>query len=353
VSASVRHPSAAMAARHRIRPALARALFALPPRAQRAIGGAVPPAAEGLEPDAWLVARLAERDALVAGDLPLAALRERFAQSVATVSIRPRLPVGAEDRTVAGAAGPLAARLYVPAGEAAPGPLLVYYHGGGWVEGSPATHEPSCRLLAHLAGVRVLSVAYRLAPEHPFPAAADDALDVGVGGERRAAEFGADPRRLAVGGDSAGGNLAAVVALDLRGAPTAPAFQLLIYPGCDMTHRHPSRVAFGTGFLLTEENMTFYEDAYVPDRARRAEPRVSPLLAPDLSGLPPAHVATALADPLRDEGEAYARRLREAGVTVGLQRHPQIHGFFNLTAMRTGLTGLTLIAGALRQGLAP
>ena len=120
-----------------------------------------------------------------------------------------------------------------------------------------------------------------------------------------------------------------------------------------MTHRHPSRVAFGTGFLLTEENMTFYEDAYVPDRARRAEPRVSPLLAPDLSGLPPAHVATALADPLRDEGEAYARRLREAGVTVGLQRHPQIHGFFNLTAMRTGLTGLTLIAGALRQGLAP
>jgi len=145
-----------MAATDRLLPALARALFVLPPRAQRVLGGRIPPEAAGLEPDAWLVARLAARDAVWAGDLPLDELRARFDASLATVSARPRLPVAAEDRTVEGAAGPLGARLYVPAGEPAPGPLLVYYHGGGWVEGSVATHDPACRLLAHLSGVRVL-----------------------------------------------------------------------------------------------------------------------------------------------------------------------------------------------------
>jgi acetyl esterase len=242
--------------------------------------------------------------------------------------------------------------LYVPANAPAGGPLLVYFHGGGWVEGSAATHEPSCRLLAHLAGVRVISVDYRLAPEHPYPAAADDALAAYRDARARAGELGADPARVAVGGDSAGGNLAAVVAQDLRGDPAAPAFQLLIYPGLDMTRKRPSRLRFGEGFVLTEENMTWYEDQYVPDRSLRGEPRVSPLVAPDVAGLPPAYIATALADPLRDEGEAYAERLRAAGVPVALHRHPQVHGFFNLTVMRSALRGLTLMAGALRQGLA-
>jgi acetyl esterase len=337
-----------MAASDRLLPFVARALFALPPRALRRLAGPPPPHAAGLEPDAWLLARLAARDAIPAGGEPVAQMRERFARTLAPVAINPRLPLAAEDVAVAGAAGPLTARLYVPAGAPAPGPLLVYYHGGGWAEGSAATHEPSCRLLAHLAGVRVLSVDYRLAPEHPFPAAADDALAAYLDARARATELGADPARVAVGGDSAGGNLAAVTALALRGQPTAPAFQLLIYPGLDMTTKHPSRLRFGEGFVLTEESMTWYEDQYVPDRARRADPRV----APDLAGLPPAHVATALADPLRDEGEAYAERLRAAGVTVALHRHPQVHGFFNLTAMRSALRGLTLMAGALRQGLA-
>jgi acetyl esterase/lipase len=279
-------------------------------------------------------------------------MRAEFARRLAPLAVDAPATVRATDVTLAGAAGPLRARLYVPDEAAAGGPLLVYYHGGGWVEGSAATHEPSCRLLAHLAGVRVLSVDYRLAPEHPFPAAADDATAAYRDVRARAGDFGADPARVAVGGDSAGGNLAAVVALDLRGDPAAPAFQLLIYPALDMSRRHPSRLRFGEGFVLTDENMVWYEDQYVPDRARRADPRVSPLLAADLAGLPPAHVATALADPLRDEGEAYAERLRAAGVRVALHRHPQVHGFFNVTVMRSGLRALTLVAGALRQGLA-
>jgi acetyl esterase len=342
----------AMPASDRLLPFLARALFALPPRALRRIAGAPPPHAAGLEPDAWLVARLAAREAVPPGREPVAEVRARFARTLRPVAIRPRLPLATEDVVVAGAAGPLPARLYVPAEAPTPGPLLVYYHGGGWVEGSVATHDPSCRLLAHLAGVRVLSVDYRLAPENPFPAPVDDALAAYLDARARAAELGADPARVAVGGDSAGANLAAVVALDLRRDAAAPAFQLLVYPGVDMTRKRPSRLRFGAGFVLTEENMTWYEDQYVPDRAQRSDPRVSPLLAPDLAGLAPAYLATALADPLRDEGEAYAERLRAAGVTVALHRHPQIHGFFNLTAMRSGLRGLTLMAGALRQGLA-
>ena len=332
-----------------------RVLFVLPPRAHLLLAGRVPPEAAGLEPDAWLVASFDRRlGAAPPGDEPVAERRVRFAREVANVSARPWVPVTASDATVAGAAGPLPARLYVPDAADTPGPMLVFFHGGGWVEGSPATHEPSCLLLAHLAGVRVISVDYRLAPEHPFPAAADDALAAYTDVARGAAELGADPARLAVGGDSAGGNLAAVIAQAVRADASipAPAFQLLIYPGLDMTRKHPSRLRFGDGFLLTEESMTWYEDQYVPDRSQRADPRVSPLLTPDLSGLPPAHIATALADPLRDEGEAYAARLREAGVRVALQRHPQIHGFFSITATRSGLRGLTLIAGALRQGMA-
>src|SRR4051812_21734581 len=340
------------ALRDRVLPLAARGLLELPSPAHRALAGRPPAAAAGLARDAWLLAQLAERASVPPGALPVDEARKRFAMALVPLGIRPRLPLTVTDRTVAGAAGPLSARLYVPHGAETPGPLLVYFHGGGWVEGSAVTHEPSCRLLAHLAGVRVLSVDYRLAPEHPFPAAADDALAAYRDARARAAELGADPARLAVGGDSAGGNLAAVTALALRGDPLGPAFQLLIYPGLDLTRKHPSRLRFGEGFVLTEENMTWYEDQYVPARDRRDDPRVSPMVAPDLAGVAPAHVATALADPLRDEGEEYAARLRAAGVPVAVYRHPQIHGFFNLTAMRSGLRGLTLIAGALRQGLA-
>jgi acetyl esterase len=331
-----------------------RALFALPDSALRLLAGPVPAQAAGLEPDAWMVARLAERVRLPAGERPVTEMRARF--EVISQPFSPaRLPtVQRTDHELAGPAGSIHARLYRPAEAPAQGPLLVYYHGGGWVQGSVASHDPACRLLAHLAGVRVLSIDYRLAPEHPFPAAADDAQAAYAQVALRHAEFGADLSRLAVGGDSAGGNLAAVTAQSASRDSTlpSPVLQLLLYPGLDMSRKTESRRLFGERFLLTEQSMSWYEDQYVPDRSLRCEYRVSPLLNPALEGLPPACIAVSIADPLRDEAEAYARRLREAGVPVALQRHPLIHGFFNQTVTRGARRALASIAGAVRQGLA-
>src|SRR4051794_25646472 len=219
------------ALRDRVLPLAARGLLALPAPVHRALAGRPPAAAAGLAPDAWLLARLAERGSVPPGALPVDEARRRFALALGPLGIRPRLPLTATDRTVAGAAGPLSARLYVPHGAETPGPLLVYFHGGGWVEGSAATHDPSCRLLAHLAGVRVLSVDYRLAPEHPFPAAADDALAAYRDARARAAELGADPARVAVGGDSAGGNPAAGTPPAPPGEGRPPAVPLPVQPG--------------------------------------------------------------------------------------------------------------------------
>jgi acetyl esterase len=334
----------------------ARGLFALPDPLLRLIAGPLPEHAAGLAPDAWLVAQLSERLRAPAGDLPVVEMRERFVRSTAPLSVRPSLPMATSDLTLTGApaGGPQPARLYVPGAAPAPGPLLVYYHGGGWVQGSVATHDAACRLLSHLSGVRLLSIDYRLAPEHPFPAAANDALAAYIQAADRHEELGADPTRLAVGGDSAGGNLAAVTAQAARDDPSLPdpAFQLLLYPALDFTVKRESRLAFGERFLLTEHNMTWYEDQYVPDHARRSDPRASPLLAPNLAGLAPAYIATSLADPLRDEGELYAQLLRDAGVPVALQRHPLIHGFVNQTVTRSARQALAVVAGALRQGLA-
>ena len=332
-----------------------RALFSLPTPVLAALAGTPPLEADGLHPEAWLLARLSQVGPGHTGDdVPVAEQRRRLALEARPLSIRPRLPLTATDHTIPGPAGAIPARLYAPAAAPAPAPLLVYYHGGGWVQGSIETHDAGCRLLAHLAGVRVLSVDYRLAPEHPYPAAVDDALAAYGWVAAHPERVGADPARLAVGGDSAGGNLAAIVAQAARddAALADPAFQLLIYPACDLAEKAPSVRAFADGFLLTEEGMDWYMDKYVPDRARRAEPRVSPLRAGDLAGLAPAFVATCVPDPLRDEGEAYATRLREAGVPVALQRFGQLHGFFNTTAIRSSRQAVAVLAGALAQGLA-
>jgi acetyl esterase len=257
---------------------------------------------------------------------------------------------------VAGATGPLQARLYEPSvNHTGGGRLLVFFHGGGCVVGDLDTHDSACRFLCDAAGVSVLSVDYRLAPEHPFPAAVDDTLAAFRWSVENAQNLNVDLRTIAAGGDSAGANLAAVVSQVAHAdGGSEPAFQLLLYPVTDVSRDHPSRSMFATGFYLWTEDITWVGGHYLPDADSRPDPRASPLLARDLSGLPPADLATVGFDPLRDEGEAYAQRLADADVPVALRRHPSlIHGFANLFTMsRTSSAALAEAAGALRTALA-
>jgi acetyl esterase len=255
---------------------------------------------------------------------------------------------------IPGPAGTLGARLYVPPGPP-PSALLVYYHGGGWVIGDLETHDRPCRFFATHAGVQVLAIDYRLAPEHPFPAAAEDAFAAYAWTRANAARFGVEPGRIGVGGDSSGANLAAVTCLLAReeeGVPP-PAMQMLIYPVTTATEEMPSRRTFREGFLLTKTDMDWFEDRYLPSGVDRNDPRVSVLRAEDAGNLPPAYVATAGFDPLRDEGEAFALRMRDAGVRVTLRRHPGlVHTYANLTAICPSARHAMLeAAGALRTGL--
>jgi len=267
----------------------------------------------------------------------------------------PLAPVAtSRDLLLPGPGGAIPARLHLPQRRASgPLPLLIWYHGGGWVLGSIATHESLARAFCHLAGVAVLNVGYRLAPEHPFPAAFDDAEAAFLWAYAHADEFGWDADRIAVGGDSAGGNLAAAVSLArVRGGGPAPAFQLLVVPAVDLVNRTRSYHLFGEGYFLSKANMEWYKDCYLPPGLDRSDPRASPLLAPDLSGLPPAYVAVAGFDPLRDEGEAYAAALRAAGVPVTLRRHTSaVHPFINIPVTRMGQAALRETVGALQVGL--
>ncbi|HYQ78963.1 MAG TPA: alpha/beta hydrolase [Solirubrobacterales bacterium] len=333
-----------------LRPSLQRRLFGPPP----VLDG------QQLAPDIHTLISIAARarsDSLASGTDPAEARAQRLAEA-RIVAERPTIPMArVVPVEIPGPAGAIPARLYVPRpAEEGPQPLLVYYHGGGWVIGDLDTHDSPCRFLAAHAGVAVLAIDYRLAPEHPFPAAVEDACAAYGWASENAGSLGVDPTRIAVGGDSAGGNLAAVVCLQARdeGAP-APAMQLLIYPVADTGRELPSRRAFAEGFLLTRRDMAYYEDRYLPPGSDRNDPRVAVLQADDLAGLPPAYVATAGFDRLRDEGEAYARRLREAGVRVALRRHRGlVHSFVNFTAICPSSRSAVLEAcGALRMGLAP
>jgi len=249
------------------------------------------------------------------------------------------------DLEIDGAAGPLRARHYAP--ERPSGrPLLVFFHGGGWVVGDLDTHDQICRLLCRYADVQVLSVDYRLAPEHPFPAAVDDAIAAYEWAVANVDMF--DAERVAVGGDSAGGNLAAVVAQHARDVGiTPPAAQLLIYPGTDSSRPRASKDLFAEGYFLTRKQMDWYWDTYTRG-ASRTDPRLSPLCAESLEGLAPALVTTAAFDPLRDEGEAYAEALRDAGVPVVLRRAPGlVHGYMSMTGIhRASLDESLAVAGA-------
>ncbi|MBI1375892.1 MAG: alpha/beta hydrolase fold domain-containing protein [Frankiales bacterium] len=263
------------------------------------------------------------------------------------------MPVGdVRDLEVDGGAGPLLARLYTPPGpslapSARPRPLVVFFHGGGWVVGDLDTHDQPCRLLCRHADVHVLSVDYRLAPEHVYPAAVEDAVAAFAWAREHAAGLGADPDRVAVAGDSAGGTLSAVVAQVARdeGMP-GPVAQLLVYPGADASVDRPSKQLF-SGLYLTRERMDWYWDTYSAGGSR-TDPRLSPLCAERLDGLPPAVVATAALDPLRDEGEAYAEALEAAGVPVVRRRgRGLVHGYLSMTGInRASLEESIAVIGA-------
>lgn len=239
-----------------------------------------------------------------------------------------------EDLVIPGPDGDLASRLYAPT-SARDLPVVIWYHGGGWVLGSVTEHDTVCRQIAAGVGCLVISIEYRLAPENPYPAAPRDCFAALGWVAAHASELGGDPSRLAVAGDSAGGNLAAVTARRARdeGGP-AVAFQLLVYPATDGTRSLPSVKENGVGYFLTEESMEWFWAQYVPDGVDPTEPDLSPLHVDDLSGLAPAMVITAEFDPLRDEGEAYALRLAKAGVPVTVTRYEgMIHAFFTSGAL--------------------
>jgi acetyl esterase len=236
-----------------------------------------------------------------------------------------------EEHRVAVENGAITVRCYTPRGSGLR-PALVFFHGGGWVIGDLDTHDGICRSLANAADCVVASVDYRLAPEHRYPTAAEDAFAATRWVAAEGSRLGIDGRRLAVGGDSAGGNLAAAVTLMARERGGPPlAFQLLVVPVTQHAFDTPSYRECAEGYLLTRDAMRWFWAHYLRRPEDGREPLASPLLAPDLSGLPPALVITAGYDPLRDEGEAYAARLREAGVPVTHTRYPgMIHGFFRM-----------------------
>lgn len=261
------------------------------------------------------------------------------------------------DDTVPGPAGEVPVRIYTPAGADTSGPGaagLIYLHGGGWVIGNLESHDNVCRALANAADLVVISVDYRLAPEHPFPAALDDTLAAIRSVSADAARFGVDPARLAVGGDSAGGNLSALACQQLDDLAHPLRFQLLVYPLLDARYETASIEENAEGYFLTKEALYWFRDHYLGD-GDPADPRVSPACVADddLAGLPAGLVITAEFDPLRDEGERYAKRCQAAGVDMALSRYDgMIHGFFSMAELvPDGGAAIREAADALRAAL--
>ena len=320
----------------RLQLALLRAIGRLPARLQTWLGGGpVRVDGETLDPMVQIVRGVRRRRnpyGLVEPTPEIA--RQRFRHE--TLAFRGRVtPVGAvRDFTIPGGAGPLPARHYAPAASHAQ-PLVVYLHGGGWVIGDLDTHDEPCRILCAHARMHVLSVDYRLAPEHPFPDALDDARAALRWAQSHAGSLGARADAVAIGGDSAGGNLATVIAAESARAGTPPAAQLLVYPPTDSVTPRPSQSLFGFGYFLSRVDREEFSKHYLGGTgATGADPRVSPLLGRDLAGQPPAFVVTAGFDLLRDEGEAYAAALAAAGTPVQLERAAALgHGFIHMAGV--------------------
>lgn len=257
--------------------------------------------------------------------------RRHFRAEMASIATKPTAVTGVKDFSIPGHVNSLPVRHYQPE-QANGAPLLVFYHGGGFVVGDLDTHDEACRLLCRHGNMHVLSVAYRLAPEHPAPAAVEDGIAALKWAKANAASLGADPQKVAVGGDSAGGNLAAVVCQQTKQTDAAPAAQLLIYPVVDMANEYPSHKTLVEGLFLSETDIAEAKAAYVNTGALSLDdPLVSPLFG-DMYGLAPALVTVAAFDALSDEGEAYAKRMLENGGVAVLKRvEDQGHGFINIT----------------------
>jgi acetyl esterase len=284
---------------------------------------------------------------------PLPELRQQLRTMVTLMDEpAPALP-RIEEITIPGPAGPIPARVYDPAGTGAPPSALAYFHGGGWVQGDLETHHGLCARLAQRAGVAVVAIDYRLAPEHKFPAAVEDCLAAYRWLRAHGREVGVDPARVGVGGDSAGGNLSAVVSqLAKAEALPIPTCQVLIYPATDFALDTPSHRELEDGHIIPRDRILWYSQQYLRGEADKTDHRASPIRG-DLRGQPPALVITAGFDPLRDEGHAYAEALRKAGADVVYREYPgQIHAFVSLTkAIPEGMACTLEIGDYLRQRL--
>lgn len=333
-----------------------RGVFALPRSIRRLLAGP-PLRIDGQEMalDAQLVIRLKNLSGSDVFDGDVEEARARYDELPNLIGYRSPVPIAAREISIQTGHGAIAATLYAPDHVPEPSGLLVYFHGGGFSVGSRRSHAPVARYLAGHAGVRVLSIEYRRAPEHPFPAAADDALAAFEFAHGHAAELGVDRGHVAVGGDSAGGNLAAVTAQQaVRRGTAVPVFQLLIYPATDLSTRRPARDLFAQGSTFTDRNIEWVMANYLPAGADPKDPRLSPQHG-DVTGLPPAYIATAGFDPVRDDGEAYADKLRAAGIPVALSRQADLpHGYLNFVGLGGRFAEAAAeAAGALRLGLTP
>jgi acetyl esterase len=311
--------------------------------------------ARTMDPKAQIVGEFAKSIRKPGYFPPLPELRQQLRTMVALMDEPAPALARVEDIAVPGPAGSIGARVYDPSAGGTACPVVGYFHGGGWVQGDLETHHGLCARLAQRSGAMVVAFDYRLAPEHPFPAAVDDCFAAYRWLRAHARELGGDPARVAVAGDSAGGNLSAVVSqLAARADVAVPVCQVLIYPAVDFALDTASHRELADGHIIPRDRIEWYARQYLPAGTDRLDPRASPLHARDLAGQPPALIVTAGFDPLRDEGRAYAERLRAAGVDVVHREYTgQIHAFVSLTkAIPEGLACTWEIADYLKARLA-